>query len=56
LELKDLAIDGHDLLECGYEGKEIGQMLEFLLEKVCVDGMPNTRKSLLGCIDDKRDI
>jgi hypothetical protein len=56
LELKDLAIDGHDLLELGYEGKEIGQMLEFLLEKVCVDGMPNTRKSLLGCIDDKRDI
>lgn len=56
LELKDLAIDGHDLLECGYEGKEIGQMLEFLLEKVCVDGMPNTRESLLGCIDDKRDI
>jgi hypothetical protein len=56
LELKDLAIDGHDLLELGYEGKEIGQMLEFLLEKVCVDGMPNTRESLLGCIDDKRDI
>lgn len=55
LELKDLAIDGHDLLELGYEGKEIGQMLEFLLEKVCVDGMPNTRESLLGYIDDKRN-
>ena len=33
LELKDLAIDGHDLLECGYEGKEIGQMLELILRK-----------------------
>lgn len=55
LELKDLAIDGHDLLECGYEGKEIGQMLELILEKVCVEGMPNTRESLLHYIDDKRD-
>ena len=55
LELKDLVIDGHDLLECGYEGKEIGQMLELILEKVCVEGMPNTRESLLHYIDDKRD-
>ncbi len=52
LELKDLAIDGHDLLERGYKGKAIGDMLERLLENVCVDGVPNTRESLLGLVDD----
>ncbi len=55
LTLKDLAVNGHDLLERGYKGKEIGQILENLLEKVCVDDFPNERESLLAAIEDKRD-
>lgn len=55
LELKDLAVDGHDLLKLGYKGKEIGQTLEKLLENVCVDCFPNTRESLLDYIGDKKE-
>ena len=55
LELKDLAVNGHDLLGRGYRGQEVGAMLEILLEKVCVDDFPNERESLLAAIDSKSE-
>jgi tRNA nucleotidyltransferase (CCA-adding enzyme) len=46
--LKDLAVDGSDLIELGYpEGPELGQALESLLDAVVEDPDLNTREQLL---------
>ncbi len=50
LELKDLAIDGQVLADRGFKGQEIGLKLEELLEKVCVEGFPNTAEALLSLL------
>jgi tRNA nucleotidyltransferase/poly(A) polymerase len=46
--LADLAVDGTDLIELGYnEGPELGRMLESLLDAVVEDPSLNTREQLL---------
>ena len=46
--LSDLAVDGSDLLELGYdEGPELGRTLEALLDAVVEDPSLNTREQLL---------
>ena len=45
--LKQLAINGNDLMALGYKGKEIGQMLQFLLELVMDESIPNHKDALL---------
>ena len=46
--LKNLAINGNDLIALGMKGKEIGETLRFLLEQV-MDGMAeNSREALLS--------
>ncbi len=47
LTLKDLDISGHDLKKMGLEGKQIGQCLDFLLEQVVQETLPNEKPSLL---------
>jgi tRNA nucleotidyltransferase (CCA-adding enzyme) len=47
--LKDLAVDGADLIELGYsEGPELGRALENLLDDVVEDPSLNTRDELLA--------
>jgi tRNA nucleotidyltransferase/poly(A) polymerase len=47
--LADLAIDGGDLIEAGFEpGPELGRMLQTLLDRVVVDPTLNTREQLLA--------
>jgi tRNA nucleotidyltransferase (CCA-adding enzyme) len=47
--LKDLAVDGADLIELGYsEGPELGRALERLLDDVVDDPALNTRDELLA--------
>ena len=47
LSLRDLAIDGRDLVALGFqEGKEIGKMLKFLFEKVLEDPAFNEKEKL----------
>ena len=48
LSLKDLAVNGHDLMALGYSGKEIGQTLNMLLEKVLDDQLPNEKDMLIN--------
>lgn len=48
LSLKDLAVRGNDLLVLGLEGKKIGETLNFLLEQVIDDVLPNDRDTLLA--------
>ena len=47
LTLKDLAVSGHDLMELGLRGPAIGKTLEFLLEQVQDDQLPNEKTALL---------
>ncbi len=46
--LRDLAVDGNDLMELGLSGKEIGQCLNGLLAQVVDETLPNTRQALLA--------
>ena len=47
LTLKDLAVNGHDLMAIGYRGKDIGQALNRLLEQVVDEELPNEKQALL---------
>ena len=53
LSLKDLAVDGHDLMALGYAGKEIGQTLNHLLEQVIDEKLPNEKSALLNAVKNK---
>ena len=48
LTLKDLAVNGHDLMQLGYRGKDIGQALNRLLEQVVDEELPNEKQALLN--------
>lgn len=47
LVIKDLAIDGKDLLELGLKGKMIGEVLETLLIHVLIDPNLNKKETLI---------
>ena len=46
--LKDLAVNGHDLMRLGITGRRIGQTLGHLLELVIDEKLPNEKESLLN--------
>ena len=47
LTLKDLAINGHDLIALGLSGRELGQCLNHLLNLVLDEKVENTKEMLL---------
>ena len=50
LSIKDLAVNGHDLLALGYTGPAIGQALQFLLDQVLDDRLPNEKEALVNAL------
>ena len=52
LGLKDLAVNGHDLMALGYSGRDIGLRLNMLLEKVLDEQLPNDKEALLRAVND----
>lgn len=46
-QLKDLAVNGKDLIALGYKGKEIGAALEFMLDAVIENTVENEKTALL---------
>ena len=50
LTLKDLALNGHDLLALGYEGPAIGKHLQQLLELVLDERIENEKAALLAAL------
>ena len=50
LQLKDLAVNGNDLLALGYSGREIGLALQRLLQKVVAGEIENRREALLTAL------
>ena len=47
LSLKNLAVNGHDMMALGYSGKAVGHRLNALLELVLDDKLENSREVLL---------
>ena len=54
LHLKDLAINGHDLMALGYSGKAIGNTLSALLSQVIDEQLPNEKNTLLDAARQQR--
>lgn len=50
-DLKYLAVNGIDLIQLGYKGKRIGEILNALLEMVMKDEIPNRRDKLIYTIN-----
>lgn len=55
LTLKGLALNGHDLMALGYQGKAIGQTLNHLLNLVLEEQCENTREALLSVLTSKEE-
>ena len=56
LSLKDLAVNGKDLMALGYAGKAIGQTLNRLLDLVLDEQLPNEKKALLTFATQNKEI
>ena len=52
--LKQLAVNGRDLMELGFSGSEIGAALDALLQKVMDGELPNERTALLAALKEKK--
>ena len=52
LSLKDLAVNGRDLVALGLTGKAVGQMLNALLEQVIDEKLPNEKRALLEFVEE----
>ncbi len=48
--IKDLKISGKDLIQLGFNGKEIGEILNLLLERVIKSPQANTKEKLIELI------
>ena len=48
LSLKDLAVNGNDLMALGFQGRAIGACLNRLLELVVEERLPNKKEALLA--------
>ncbi|MBR7084875.1 MAG: hypothetical protein IKI37_06845 [Oscillospiraceae bacterium] len=49
--MKDLAVSGNDLLSLGFRGKQVGAVLNALLESV-ISGTPNQKENLLQLAEE----
>lgn len=56
LTLKDLAINGNDLLNLGFSGRQIGDMLNILLGKVLDERLSNDRETLLTFAEQYKEV
>lgn len=50
LNLKDLTVNGRDLMALGLKGREVGNALNSLLEQVLEENLPNERDILLNYV------
>jgi tRNA nucleotidyltransferase (CCA-adding enzyme) len=50
MTVKDLAISGHDVMALGYSGPAVGQAMNWLLDQVLEEKIPNQRQALLDAL------
>lgn len=55
-KVSDLALTGYDLMKLGYIGKEIGEIKNYLLDKVLDEGIPNDKEVLLDLVLQKTQV
>lgn len=55
LKVTDLAVNGEDLMTLGYQGRQIGERLHWLLEQVLEETLPNDRQALLLAAKEKQE-
>ena len=55
LTLRDLAVNGHDLMDAGLRGPKIGKTLNRLLELILEEQLPNEKQALLAYITQSTD-
>ena len=53
LTLKDLAVNGHDLMALGLQGRAIGETLNKLLASVLEEELPNEKAALLRRVQEE---
>ena len=51
--VNDLAINGKDLIELGFTGKEIGQIKKDLLDKYLSEEIQNEKEEMLNYVKEK---
>jgi len=54
LSLKDLAVNGHDLMALGFSGEAVGQCLNWLLQQVVEETLENEKAVLLTAVKNKK--
>ena len=52
--LKTLAINGNDMKQLGFQGKEISENLQWILLQVIEEKLPNDREVLLKALSDRQ--
>lgn len=52
LSIRDLAVDGKELMALGLQGSAIGDAQKYLLEQVA-EGLPNEKEQLIGAIKNR---
>lgn len=55
-KVSDLALNGYDLMKLGYTGKEIGEIKNYLLDKILDEGIPNDKENLLNIVHELKKI
>ena len=55
VSLKDLAVNGRDMISLGLEGKKIGAALEYLLDRVLGGSLPNEKNKLLEAASEYQE-
>ena len=53
--LKNLAVNGHDMIALGIKGPEIGKVLRMCLDAVLDEQVPNERGALLAFVQTKKE-
>ncbi|MDE6155082.1 MAG: HD domain-containing protein, partial [Eubacterium sp.] len=51
--VKDLAVNGNDIMSVGFKGKQVGTVLNILLDKVIDNELPNDKDVLIRYISEK---
>lgn len=52
-KVSDLKLTGFDLMQMGFNGKEIGDVKKYLLSEVLDNGIPNDKETLSEIVKDK---
>ena len=50
--MKNLAVNGNDVMALGYKGREIGIVLNMVLEKVIDGELQNNKETIIGFLTD----